>query len=547
MVLPERRIMRIFPGRLHANEERSHKPAAASLPLVTLKAFEDEIMKKTLLCISLALALTFPLLAQNKEADRVDNAAQGKHEVPESAVVKKSIKAVGYEVGGGSTKVVFVGASAAPNASGEAKVEAKKSGTSIELKVQGLPQPTALGSEFLTYVLWAVTPDGSTTNLGEIFIDKNGEGKLNTTAQSQTFAMGVTVEPYSLVALPSEAVALVNDTKKNTKGKIYPENSYKLMKRSQYERLGNPLALTPDLKNVPLDMYEARNAVDIAKSQGAEKYSPEIFSKATGSLQMAENSLASKADKGMIVTAARQTIQFAEDARALTLERREAERIQQEKDAAAAAAAATAKTEAEEQAAAEAKRQAELTAAKEAQMKAEAEAKQAEEKAKTEAEKAKTEAAKEEAERARAATAALRAQLLQQLNSVLQTTDSPRGLVVNMADVLFDFAKYDLKTDAKIKLAKLGGIIQAHPGLHLAIEGHTDNIGSDEANMKLSQQRADTVRDFLVEQGLTADTVTAVGLGKAEPVADNSTNDGRQKNRRVEIIVSGEAIGAKIG
>jgi outer membrane protein OmpA-like peptidoglycan-associated protein len=136
---------------------------------------------------------------------------------------------------------------------------------------------------------------------------------------------------------------------------------------------------------------------------------------------------------------------------------------------------------------------------------------------------------------------------LQQLNSVLQTTDSPRGLVVNMADVLFDFGKYDLKTDAKIKLAKLGGIIQAHPGLHLAIEGHTDNIGSDEANMKLSQQRADTVRDFLVQQGLAADALTAVGMGKTDPVADNSTNEGRQKNRRVEIIVSGEAIGAKLG
>jgi outer membrane protein OmpA-like peptidoglycan-associated protein len=466
--------------------------------------------------------------------------AQGKPEVPESAVVKKSIKAVGYEVGGGSTRVIFVGAPAAPNASGEAKVEARKSGTSIELKVQGLPQPTTLGTEFLTYVLWAVTPDGSTTNLGEIFIDKNGEGKLNTTAQSQTFAMGVTVEPYSSVALPSEVVVLINDTKKNTKGRIYPENSYKLMKRTQYEKLGNPLALTPDLKNVPLDMYEARNAVDIAKSQGAEKYAPEVFAKATSSLQMAENSLTSKADKGKVVTAARQTMQFAEDARALASERKEAERIQQEKDAAAATAAATAKAKAEEQAAAEAERQAELTAAKEAQMKAEAEAKQA-------AEKAKAEAAKEEAERARAATAALRAQLLQQLNSVLQTTDSSRGLVVNMADVLFDFGKYDLKTDAKFKLAKLGGIIQAHPSLHLAIEGHTDNIGGDEANMKLSQQRADAVRDFLVQQGLTADVVTAVGLGKGEPVADNSTNEGRQKNRRVEIIVSGEAIGAKIG
>jgi outer membrane protein OmpA-like peptidoglycan-associated protein len=462
--------------------------------------------------------------------------AQGKPAVPDSDVVKKSIKAVGYEVGGGASKVIFIGAPDAPNASGEAKVEAKKGGTDIEVKVKGMPQPTSLGAEFLTYVLWIVTPDGATTSLGEIPIDKNGEGKLNTTAQSQTFAMGVTAEPYFAVAIPSEIVVLVNDTTKKTKGKIFPENSYKLMKRSEYAKLGNPLALTLDLKNVPLDMYEARNAVDIAKSKGAEKYAPEIFSKATSSLQMAENSLTAKDDKSKILTNARQTIQFAEDARALSAERQEAERIQKEKDAAAAAA----KAKAEEQAAVEAKRQAELTAAKEAKAQAEAEAKQA-------AEQAKTQAAKEEAERARAATAALRAQLLQQLNSVLQTTDSPRGLVVNMGDVLFDFGKYNLKPDTKITLAKLAGIIQSHPGLHLAIEGHTDNIGSDEANMKLSQQRADAVREFLVQQGLAADTVTAVGLGKAEPVADNSTNEGRQKNRRVEIVVSGEAIGAKIG
>jgi outer membrane protein OmpA-like peptidoglycan-associated protein len=439
--------------------------------------------------------------------------------------------------------MVFVGTPAAPNASGEAKIDAKKGSTTIEVKVQGMPQPSTLGAEFLTYVLWSVTPDGATTSLGEIRVDKNGDGKLNTMAQSQTFALGVTAEPYFAVALPSEVVALVNDTKKKTKGKIYPENSYKLMKRSQYAKLGNPLALTLDLKNVPLDMYEARNAVEIARSQGAEKYAPDIFSKATSSLQMAENSLASKEDKGKIVTNARQTIQFAEDARSLSAERQEAERIQKEKDAAAAAAQA----KAEEQAAIEAKRQAELTAAKEAQMKAEAAQVQAEAEAKQAAEQAKAQAAKEDAERARAATAALRVQLLQQLNSVLQTTDSPRGLVVNMADVLFDFGKYDLKPDAKIKLAKLAGIIQAHPGLNLAIEGHTDNIGGDEANMKLSQQRGDTVRDYLVQQGLGADAVTAVGLGKAEPVADNSTNGGRQKNRRVEIIVSGEVIGAKIG
>jgi outer membrane protein OmpA-like peptidoglycan-associated protein len=461
--------------------------------------------------------------------------AQGKSQVPDSSVVRKSIKAVGYEIGGGSSKVVFVGAPAASNASGEAKVEAKKGGTSIEVRVRGMPQPTTLGAEFLTYVLWSVTPDGSTTNLGEIPIDKNGEGKLNTSAQSQTFAMGVSAEPYSVVALPSEIVVLVNDTTKKTKGKIYPENSYKLMKRSEYEKLGNPLALTPDLKNVPLDMYEARNAVDIAKSQGGEKYAPEIFSKAASSLQAAENSLASKADKSKIVTNARQTMQFAEDARALSSERQEAERIQKEKDA----AAATAKAKAEEQAATEAKRQAELTKAEADKAQAEAEAKQA-------AEKAKAEAAREEAVRAQAATAALRAQLLKQLNEVLQTTDTPRGLVVNMADVLFETGKYALSQDAQLKLAKLSGIIQAHPGLNLAIEGHTDTTGTPDFNMKLSQQRADSVRDFLSKQGLSPDTITAIGMGQDRPVADNSTAAGRKLNRRVEIIVSGEMIGVKI-
>jgi outer membrane protein OmpA-like peptidoglycan-associated protein len=488
--------------------------------------------------------------------------AQNKKEIPAADLVSKSIKAVGYGVGGGATKVVFLGTSAAPQASGEAKVEAKTGGTSIELKATSLPQPTSLGAEFLTYVLWTVTPDGNTTNIAEIPIDKQGNGKLSTRAQSQTFAMIVTAEPYFAVQLPSEVVVLENDTKKNTRGKIYPDNDYKLMKRSQYSKVGNPLALTPDLKKVPLDIYEARNAVDIAKSQKAEQYAPEIFSKATNSLQMAENSLASNAGKSQIVTNARQTIQFAEDARALSAERQEAERIQNEKNAAAAAAAAKAKAEANASAATEAKRQAELTAAREAQMKAESAAQSAQQKAAAEmaaqqaaskaaaeqaALQAKEQAARDEAARAQAATAALRAQLLQQLNEVLQTTDTPRGLVVNMADVLFQTGKYALSQDAQLKLAKLSGIIQAHPGLNLAIEGHTDTTGSADFNMKLSQQRADTVREFLIAQGLSPDTITAKGMGQDNPVADNSTAAGRKQNRRVEIIVSGEVIGAKLG
>lgn len=480
--------------------------------------------------------------------------AQNKTQISDTGVISKSTKAVGYQVGGGSTKMVFVGTTVAPQASGEAKVDAKKSGTNIELKIAGIPQPTSLGAEFLTYVLWTVTPDGTTTNLGEIPLDKNGQGKLGVTAQSQTFAMIVTAEPYFAVQLPSEIVVLENDTKKNTKGKIYPDNNYKLMKRSQYSKLGNPLAMTPDLKNVPLNMYEARNAVEIAKSQGAEKYAPEVFSKAQSSLQMAENTLASNGGKDQVITDARQTIQFAEDARSLSVQRQEVERIQQEKDSAAAAAAAKAKAEAD----AAAERQAELTAAKEAQMKAEGEARATQQKAAADAAankaameqaalQAKEQAARDEAARAHATTAALRAQLLKQLNDVLQTTDTQRGLVVNMADVLFETGKYALSTDAQLKLAKLSGIIQAHPGLNLAIEGYTDTTGTPDFNMKLSQQRADAVREFLISQGLTADTISSQGMGQANPIADNSTAAGRKQNRRVEIIVSGEVIGAKIG
>jgi outer membrane protein OmpA-like peptidoglycan-associated protein len=474
-------------------------------------------------------------------------AAQTQQPEPAANVISGTVAAIGYPVGGGSIKVDMMGTTVASQANGEAKAEAKTGGTTIELKVAGMPEPTTIGAEFLTYVLWTVTPDGTTTNLGQIPMNQNGEGKLEVRAQSQTFALIVTAEPYYAVRLPSEVVVLVNETRKKTKGKIYPDNSYKLMKRSEYAKLGNPLGMTLDLKKVPLDMYEARNAVEIAKARGAEQYAPEIYTKAQSSLQMAENALTQEAGKNQVISAARQTIQFAEDARALAVQRELAESIRKEKEAAAAEAAAKAKAEADAQAAAEAKRQAELTKAKEAQMKAQAQAQAAEAKAEQAAIQAKAQAASEEAARARAATATLRAQLLQQLNEVLQTTDTPRGLVVNMADVLFESGKYALSVDAQLKLAKLSGIIQAHPGLNLAIEGYTDNTGSPDFNLKLSQQRADAVRQFLITQGLSPDTITSKGLGQSDPVADNSTAVGRKQNRRVEIIVSGQVIGVNIG
>jgi outer membrane protein OmpA-like peptidoglycan-associated protein len=470
-------------------------------------------------------------------------AAQSQQSAPASSVISKSTTAIGFPVGGGSTKVGLRGTERMPQANGEAKIEAKQGITNIEVTIKGLAFPSTLGAEYLTYVLWVVTPEGRTGNTGELLLNKNGDAKLTATTLAQTFSMIVTAEPYFAVHLPSETVVMETDTRKNQKGKLFPVSEYKLLKRSEYERPGNPLALTPDLQRAPLEIYEARNAVDIAKSHGAAKYAPEILTKAQSGLDMAERDLAAKADKKQIISTARQTVQFSEDARILAAQRQQEERIAAERDAAAAKAKSDAEAKADE----EAKRQVELTAAKQAQMKAEADSAALKAKMEADALKAKERAAQADAERARQDTADLRAQLLDQLNRILDTRDTPRGLVVSMGDVLFALGKYDLQPGAREKLAKLSGVVLAHPGLDLAVGGYTDNIGSEELNQKLSEKRAEAVRTYLVAQGLPDGSVTSQGFGMSMPVADNATADGRQQNRRVEIVVSGEAIGAKIG
>jgi outer membrane protein OmpA-like peptidoglycan-associated protein len=472
------------------------------------------------------LALITLLLVTRFAAGAAQDQTPPEQAVPASALITKSATAIGYEVGGSSTKVDLKGTELMPDGGGQAKVEikAKAGATSVDAEVKGLKPPSTLGSEFLTYVLWAVTPEGRTGNMGEILLNKNGDGKLSATTPAQTFSLVVTAEPYFAVRVPSEMVVLQNERRKDTKGKIFPVNEYKLLKRAQYEKMGNPLALTLD-PSVPLEMYEARNAVEIAKSHGADKYAPEIFSKAEASLKMAENSLASNADKKAVSSTARQTAQFSEDARILAVQRQEEERIAKEREE----AAAKAKAEAEAQAAAE---------AAEAKRKADAEAAEANRKI---AEKEQAiQAAEHEKQQ-------LRVRLLEQFNRVLPTTDSPRGLVVNMGDVLFDTGKSDLRSGAREALAKLSGIVLNYPSLRLAIEGHTDSTGSAEFNQTLSEKRADAVRDYLVSQGLDAAKLSSQGMGMNDPVADNDTAEGRQKNRRVEIVVSGEVIGTQIG
>jgi outer membrane protein OmpA-like peptidoglycan-associated protein len=495
---------------------------------------------------------------------------------PASDVVSKSTKAVGYQVGGGDTKIDLNGTQLLPGASAEVKVEATRGATAIEVNAVGMTSSTKFGTEFLTYVLWAVSPEGRSSNLGELQPNQNGQAKLEASTQMQTFSLIVTAEPYFAVRMPSELVVMENVPRKNTKGKLFEVSDYKLMKKAQYQKKANPLALTLDLKNVPLEMYEARNSVEIAKINGAEKYAPEIFTKADASLKMAENALARKANKKEIISTARQTVQFSEDARALSAQRQEEERIANERQAAAAKAKAEAEAKAAAEAAeakrksdAEARRQAELAAAKEAQLKAEAAARQAQLKAEAEAReakmkaeaevaamkakaeadalKAREDAAKAEAERAQRATQELRAKLLQQFSQVLDTRDTDRGLVVNMSDVLFDTGKYTLRQEAREKLARIAGIVLNYPGLKLEAEGHTDNVGSADFNQKLSEQRADSVRQYLLSQGIQEASITSSGKGFSVPVAPNDTAAGRQKNRRVELIVSGEVIGTAVG
>jgi len=493
--------------------------------------------------------------------------------------VTKSARAFAYQVGGGSTRIDFKGTELMPRAEGEAKVQAKQGATEIEAKVKNLSPATTFGAEFLTYVLWAVSTEGRTDNLGEVQLNKNGDGKLKVSTQMQVFSLILTAEPYFAVRVPSELVILENEMRKNTKARMFPVEAYTLMERGRYQKLGNPLAMSLDLKNVPLEMYQARNAVEIAKTNGAEKYASEVFSRADASLQMAEKAVAVKASKKIIISTARQAIQFSEDARILAVQRQEEEALANERKAAeeaeqrardqaeqealrrSQAEAATARAEAAaaqaaaEQAKAEAARaralleqeQARREAAEEARLRAAAEAEK--KRALTSEERARVAAA--EAERRRIAAekekAELRAMLFKQFSLVLDTRDTERGLVVNMSDVLFDTGKYNLRPQAREKLARISGIVLIYPGLRLEAEGHTDNTGGADLNQKLSEQRADAVRQYLVSQGISEDAITSVGKGFSMPVESNDTAAGRQKNRRVELIVSGEVIGTSVG
>jgi len=537
---------------------------------------------------------------QSTSTENATRVAAGSVPIYRVTVVARTTKAINYNHRSGSTKIDFRGTPLMPQAHGEAKVESKQGVIKIDAEMQRLDPATKFGPEYLTYVMWAITPEGRPANVGEVLLN-NGKSKLDATTELQSFGLIITAEPYFAVTQPSDVVVMENFVRHDTTGTIEEVDAkYELLSRGQYTLNVNPAEIKPlrlDRK-VPLELYEARNAVQIARWTGASQYAAETFQKAVIGLENAEGYLKGKAGKKPIGTVAREAVQMAEDSRIITVKKMEEEQLANERQAGverearaesgraaaqsetervareAAGARVAAQTEAErvrrehdtQTAAAQVEAErlkrdsdARLAAAQTETDRVKRESETQAATAQAEADRLKREnetqrasaqadldrAGREKAQ-AEAEKAELRARLLIQFNAILQTRDTARGLIVNMSDVLFDTAKYSLRPEAREKLAKVSGILSGHPGLRMQVEGHTDSVGGDDYNQQLSEQRATSVRDYLTQAGIPVTSVTARGFGKTQPVVSNNTSAGRQQNRRVELVISGDIIGSEI-
>jgi outer membrane protein OmpA-like peptidoglycan-associated protein len=492
-------------------------------------------------------------------------------------VVSRRAQAVNYEHRSGASRLDFAGTDLMASANGEAKVNSKRGSIEIDAEFGNLQKPTTFGNEYLTYVLWAISPEGRAVNLGEVLVGDNHRSKLRATTDLQAFALIVTAEPYYAVRQPSNVVVLENEVRDTTKGTTEAVNAnYELMERGGYIPTGykfDPVVLNARL---PLEFFEARNALRIAQSEGAEQYASDSYGHAVQLMNNADEYAISKhIDTKPLIAISREVVQTAEDSRAIAVKKldeiqlaRERQdsadvqaksqeqadvAIQQKEQAQAdAAKAQAARTQADSDAAAAradaADAQTATAQAKSDMAASEASSANAVSAAQADAEQSRLAAqqSQQAAQQADADKAVMRMRLSVQLNSILQTRDSARGLIISMSDVLFDTGQYSLKPGAREKLAKVAGILLAYPGLDIAVGGYTDNVGSDAMNQTLSENRANSVRDYLVQEGVATNSVSSKGFGNTLPVASNDNSSGRQQNRRVELLVSGEAIGSPV-
>jgi outer membrane protein OmpA-like peptidoglycan-associated protein len=538
---------------------------------------------KTKLLLAAAVAMSLPVVAQTNSQSTVEVERMSSTPTFRVTVISRSVQAINYEHRSGSSKLDFAGTALMPSANGEARVNSKRGSIEIEAEFGNLQRPTTFGNEYLTYVLWAISPEGRAVNLGEVLVGGNDRSKLHVTTDLQAFALIVTAEPYYAVRQPSNVVVLENVIREDTKGTSEAVNAkYELMERGGYIPTGykfDPVVLNAKL---PLEFFEARNALRIAQSEGAEQYAPDSYRRAVQLMNNADGYAVDKhMDRKPLIAVSREAVQTAEDARAIAIKKMDEMRLADERqDSAdakakaegdaddanrrkeraefdtARAQAATAQAESDTATAREAKRQAEADAANAQSATAQAQSNLASSQA---ASATALSAAQADAEQSRLAAqqsqlnaqqadtdkAAMRAKLSEQLNSILQTRDSARGLIVSMSDVLFDTGRFSLKPGAREKLAKVAGILLAYPGLNIQVGGYTDNVGGDAMNQTLSENRASSVRDYLVQEGVSTNSVSAKGFGNTLPVASNGNSAGRQQNRRVELLVSGDAIGSQ--
>jgi outer membrane protein OmpA-like peptidoglycan-associated protein len=525
---------------------------------------------KLKLLLTLGTTLSLSAFAQTN-SPTVDGAAHA-NQAPtfRVTVISRSVQAVNYKHRSGSSKLDFAGTDLMPGANGVAEVNSKRGSIAIEAEFGDLKKPTTFGNEYLTYVLWAISPEGRAVNLGEVLLGGNHRSKLNVTTDLQAFALIVTAEPYYAVRQPSNAVILENVVREDTKGTTEAVNAkYELMERGGYLPTGykfDPVVLNA---NLPLEFFEARNALRIAQSEGAEQYGNPSYAHAVELMNHADEYATRKhLDRKPLIAVSREAVQTAEDAREIAVKKMDevrlanerqdasdaqlkaqgqtADAIRQREQAQADTARAEAlKTQAEADAA-KARTDATDAQAATAQANADMAASQASSAAALSAAQADAEQSRLAAQQADTDKSAMRAKLAAQLNSILQTRESARGLIVSMSDVLFDTGKYTLKPGAREKLAKVAGILLAYPGLNIQVGGYTDNVGGDAMNQTLSENRAGSVRDYLVQQGVATNSVSSKGFGNTLPVATNDNSAGRQQNRRVELLVSGEAIGSPV-
>jgi outer membrane protein OmpA-like peptidoglycan-associated protein len=537
-------------------------------------------MKNQLLFVA-AAALSLSVVPQLHSQTTVAVEPMATMPVFRVTVISRNVQAVNYRHRSGSSKLDFAGTDLMPGANGVAQVNSKRGSIEIEAEFGDLQKPTTFGNEYLTYVLWAISPEGRAENLGEVLLGGNHRSKLNVTTDLQAFALIVTAEPYYAVRQPSNVVIMENVVREDTKGTTEAVNAkYELMERGGYIPTGykfDPVVLNAKL---PLEFFEARNALRIAQSEGAEQYADASYRHAVELMNHADEYAVRKhQDRKPLIAVSREAVQTAEDAREIAVKKMDEVRLSNERQD---SADAQTRTQAQADAAMRQKEQAESDAARAQAAKAQAEsdamnAQAAKTQADSDAAKARSDAAdaqaatakaksdmadsqatsaaalsaaQADAERSRLAAqqadldkAAMRAKLSEQLNSILKTRDSARGLIVSMSDVLFDTGKYSLKPGAREKLAKVAGILLAYPGLNIEVGGFTDNVGGDSMNQTLSENRAGSVRDYLVQSGVANNSVSAKGFGNTLPVASNDSSAGRQQNRRVELLVSGDAIG----